>query len=369
MVWLPVTKGAEVASLSKGLSLQLFGMIVHERLDASTIDLDAAKLIARHGLTGPAARLLANDLPASVPEQFLIDKRRQQVLRLMKVAASARRLHAILSKANLPHLFIKGPMLAAQAYGDWTVRQTSDLDLLIDPDDTSRLHMILSDAGISRHDSNPAAPSRFMRWCNCEVGYRGLDVPLDAHWRLDATPSLCDLPFTDLCERAETVNVAGVDFRTFGRIDAWVFTAIHGTRSGWFSWKWLLDASRQYLNLSTTEREQARNLARSAGASVALELTEALVFLAGVSDENACISPRLLRRAKKIVEETSAPGNVSITLGSALTRRLDSMLSAPNPLAGLSSLSRALGRVASNPAGYKAHLGNSLGKGTNSRHP
>ncbi len=353
-----------MASQSRGLSVQTFARIVQEKLDTSALDLDAARLINRHGLTGAAARLVPADRPASVPEQFLVERRRQQVMRLMKVAASARRLRAILTKADLPHLFIKGPMLAAQAYGDWTVRHSSDLDLLIDPDDTARLHNILCDAGLSRYDCDPAAPSRYMRWCHCEVGYRGLDVPLDAHWRLDATPGLCALPFMDLCQRAETVNVAGVDFRTFGKIDAWVFTAIHGTRSGWFSWKWLLDASRQYMNLSATEREQARDVARSAGASRALELTEALVLLSGVPLENVSISPRLMRHAKMIIEETSTPGNVSLTLRSALERRLDSMLSAPNPLVGLSSLSRALGRVISNPTRYQAHVTNSLGQRT-----
>jgi hypothetical protein len=316
------------------------------------IDQDAAQLIIRHNLTGAVARLIPANRTPTEPEKLILAVRRRQVMQVMQVVAAAKKVNAILEATRLPHLFIKGPMLAVQAYGDWGSRSSCDLDLLVDPTDIDRIHDVLLAAGLSRSDGNPSAPNGIMQWCHCEVGYKGLPVPLDVHWRLDATPGLCDLPFSDVLVRSETVDLGGTQIPTFGKLDAWIFTAIHGTRSGWFVWKWFMDAYVQMVALSPAEQSEARAIARKAGARKAVELTEALVRECMTESSEAPAGDWATRKAALIIENTRTGQGPVSSIKDGLMRRSESMLSAQNPGVGIDSMLRAFGRTFLNPDRY-----------------
>lgn len=342
-----------------GLPLETFSRIALGTLDTAGLDHQTSRYVMRHGLTGPVMQLIPRDRRPTEAEKALLDSRLGQACQAIKVASAARRLSGILSEAGLPHLFVKGPALSAQIYGDWSIRWSSDLDLLIDPSDIDRLHEVLVAAGLERWDGKTRSPSRFLRWCKCAVTYKGLEVTLDAHWRFDANPGLCSFSFHDLYERSEEVIVADHRIRTLGRLDSWIFTAFHGFRSGWFSWKWLLDAAKQYASLDEEMRSSARTRARANNAERAVALAEELAREVLFFQPDSVIGDGR-HHAMKIISETSSATGLELSLRGVISRQADYMSSAPNAMIAIGSITRAIGRLVYKPSDYVDHVINTL---------
>jgi hypothetical protein len=331
-------------------------------LDTGALTEAAATTLLRHGVAGPAARLIPTGRPATPAEQLLLAGRKRQLMQTMAVVGGTKRVNAILTAAEIPHLFIKGPALALQTTGAWRDRRSCDVDLLVAPEDCGRVHASLLATGLSRYDKVETAPSALMIWAHCEVGYAGLATPLDVHWRLDATAGLCDLPFSDLQARREMVMLEGSAVPTFGKVDAWIFTAIHGTRSEWFGWKWLLDAYIQFAALTPEQRQDARHRAKHAGCLKAILLTEALVLACGLADSTSPALPAwATRQAQEILLETREGKLATFSVGQAMRRKVDAVAMAPSAMVAASGFARAVGRTLATPAKYRRHVLTSLG--------
>jgi hypothetical protein len=323
----------------------LIRQIVARNLDTAALSLPQARSIVLHGLAGAVAALIPNCRAQSEAETLLATMMKRQMMELMKIIGAANRTRDILSAAGLPVLFLKGPMQAVQMTGDWRWRPSCDLDLLIAQDDCAAVHDALGAAGLHRHSRRSGPPSRFARWCLCETSYGGLSANLDLHWRLDATPGVCKLPFAQLVIRADMVDVGGSSFATLGKVDAFVFTSIHGTRSFWNRWKMVLDAHLQLEGLTRAEWEQARELSRAAGCAKAFQLCEAIAIASGAQSPGDSPSEEILLHAKEILDANRAPGHVRHSVQSKQSRRLRAAATAPDLPTKVDSLARAFGRL------------------------
>ena len=99
-------------------------------------------LLAReHGLVGQLAACL-NDLDApAIPseiKQALLERRREQNFLTLRLTAELFRLLELFNRKDISALVIKGPVLAAQAYDDPSLRSYGDLDLLVRQRDIRR---------------------------------------------------------------------------------------------------------------------------------------------------------------------------------------------------------------------------------------
>jgi hypothetical protein len=280
---------------------------------------------------------------------------------MMQVLAALRRASATLEAAGVRHLVIKGPALAVQTTGHWKGRPATDIDLLIAPDDSGRAHRALTGDGFTRRDGRATAPSAVYRWCQCELVYTGpTTVPLDLHWRMDAAAGLCNLPFDLLWNRSCPVEIAGAQVQTLDPIDALLFTALHGNKSGWNRWGMILDAHRQWGVLSATQRETARARADAAGCARPLDLMLALV----VETSDPSSPPRPIpetvdpwrSRARGLLARTAEAKAPSQSIPSAIGRLLDGLRMGPGPLAAADGLLRGALRPIIQPAAYHAHL-------------
>ena len=101
---------------------------------AAVRDWDALiDLAVHHGVIGLAARTLANldgALPSGAARRFE-EQRRSLQRRGLAAAAETVRLLRVLGDAGVEALPLKGPSLAAQAYGDTGARDYGDIDLLV----------------------------------------------------------------------------------------------------------------------------------------------------------------------------------------------------------------------------------------------
>jgi len=91
-------------------------------------------LAEEHGVPGQLAACLNDSNAPAVPaeiKQTLVENRRAQNFLTLRLTAELFRLLQLFSAQGISALAIKGPVLAAQAYGDSSVRSYGDLDLLV----------------------------------------------------------------------------------------------------------------------------------------------------------------------------------------------------------------------------------------------
>ena len=108
-------------------------------------------LLAReHGVVGQLAACLnkldAPVIPSEI-KQALLERQREQNFLTLRLTGELFRLLKLLSRNEISALAIKGPVLAAQAYADPSMRSYGDLDLLVKQRDIYRATELLIASG------------------------------------------------------------------------------------------------------------------------------------------------------------------------------------------------------------------------------
>jgi len=100
----------------------------------TAVDWSRLLLLAReHGVVGPLVGCL-NDRDAAIPSEIkraLLERQREQNFLTLRLTGELFGLLELFSRNEISVLVIKGPVLAAQAYGDPSLRSYGDLDLLV----------------------------------------------------------------------------------------------------------------------------------------------------------------------------------------------------------------------------------------------
>jgi hypothetical protein len=170
------------------------------------------------------------------------------------------RVDDVLADAGVPHLFFKGPALAALTTGDAAGRGPGDLDVLVPPALAGRAHAALGTAGWLPRPGAPEPGTWAWRWLDRIYGAQALAggaVGLDLHWRLDAT--LDGLPdFAALWERRAVVDLGGRRVPTLAARDALAHSCLHAAKDEWRWVRSLVDVHRLARSADLVERPPAR---------------------------------------------------------------------------------------------------------------
>jgi hypothetical protein len=140
--------------------------------------------------------------PAAV--RALEQRFRANAIHNLQAVAEIRSIVGLLAAAGVPALALKGPALAVSAYGDLTLREFSDVDMLVPRAALEAALAALAGAGYRITDP-PAA-----RWLpgTMEVALMrdSGGLMIDLHWRL--MPNYFgSLPEESLCAEARSVEI------------------------------------------------------------------------------------------------------------------------------------------------------------------
>ena len=135
---------------------------------------------------------------------------------------------------------LKGPVLASTLYGTAALRSSSDLDLLVQPEDLFRARQLLKDKGYHLESvlSWPT-DSAYFRRRDSEISfsrrtaYQTDTLWIDLHWRL--LPWYFPRSFDDreLWQNLRRVPVAGAFASTLQAENQLLFLCAHGTKHLW----------------------------------------------------------------------------------------------------------------------------------------
>ena len=196
-----------------------------------------ARIASWHGVLPLVVNRLGAEPGSAVARDALTRLRAEYFGRALRSASLARellRLYRLIDSAGIAMLALKGPVLAVQAYGDVTMRQFTDLDVLIRRADLPRVVEILSRDGYRPrrfiHDARDQGLFDSSEEEFTKPGALGL---IDVHWLL-SSPFFPYAPDADSCfAHAVQVDLEGTGVPTLAPRELLLFLCVHAAKHGW----------------------------------------------------------------------------------------------------------------------------------------
>ncbi len=148
---------------------------------------------------------------------------------------------------GIPSVPFKGPVLAVFAYGNLSLRQFVDLDILIHKQDAKRVRQLLISQGyqllVEQLTNATDAEETLYLQSACEYNFLRKDgkVAVEPHWGFTQRKLCISLNPEDLWQRLEEITLTGRTVRTFSAEDSLLIACINGTKDHWNSLKTICD--------------------------------------------------------------------------------------------------------------------------------
>ncbi|UAL46922.1 nucleotidyltransferase family protein [Sutcliffiella horikoshii] len=183
----------------------------------------------------------------SVPDyvlRYLKAMYQQNTFQMMHLTAEMNHLNQQFLTKDIRTIFLKGPVLAQELYGDISLRTSCDLDVLIPLENLGDAEALLIQLGYEKDDYIETILGDWT-WRHHHVTYfhREKGVKCELHWRLNPGPSF-EPGFDDLWNRKKKSSLLNETVYMLGKEDLFFFLATHGARHGWSRLRWLVDIQR-----------------------------------------------------------------------------------------------------------------------------
>ena len=145
---------------------------------------------------------------------------------------------------DIPVIPYKGPVLAASAHGDITLREFHDLDFLVQQDHLLRARDLLLSRGYQlsvKSDEGDVVSQNSQYEVGLVLAHAGIHVELK--WDIINRYFSVPMDMTALWTRLKPVFIDGREIYTFSPEDTLLILCIHGTKHLWTSLMWVTDVS------------------------------------------------------------------------------------------------------------------------------
>ena len=137
----------------------------------------------------------------------------------------------------------KGPVLAVQAYGDLTLREFEDLDLVLRQRDMLRANELMTSLGYHPKYAWTLSPDAAASLVPGEYNYRNEHRPMIIDLHTESTLRHFPVPpdIDALAQRLTRVSLSGHEIETFAPEDGLPLLCIHGSKDFWERISWIAD--------------------------------------------------------------------------------------------------------------------------------
>ena len=226
------------------------------------------RLAEDHGVAGHVAAYLGDLEESLVPpeiRQAFIDRQRAQIFLTLRLTVELFRILDRFTSQGIASLVVKGPVLAAQAYGDPAMRSYGDLDLLVRQRDIRRATEIMSDAGFE-----PAVPLSAIDSGKIPGQYlfSKADSKIIVELHNDCTLRYFPrrLPIEEFFARQIRVRLDAHEAPALSVEDELVLICIHGAKHFWERLMWIADVAGLVSRQTGIDWERVADSARVVGA-------------------------------------------------------------------------------------------------------
>jgi hypothetical protein len=206
---------------------------------ASLLDADPDALIPlawQHGMLPYLSRRVAAASGAAAHPSFapLRAAFLENGVRALNLAGELASVAGILEAAGVASLAYKGPALAIQAYGDPSLRDFGDLDLVVRKDDLAAAEAALVQAGFRVLSARGSGRAGLLRMGH-HLQYRRNGVLVEVHWRFGKALFGFAEELSGLWDRAEALDIRGRRVQALSVPDHLLALAIHSSKAMWSS--------------------------------------------------------------------------------------------------------------------------------------
>ena len=309
-------------------------------LSQTKIDWDALLRLAQKHRLIPLLYRRLQQIPSVVPAQILDRLQNHFYLSAVRnhlLSEELCRVLKLFAEHAIPVVPYKGPALAASLYGDISLRQFSDLDLLIRRRHVSAASALLAARGYRQQHQLTRAQEAAFLGSECEhlFSRAGDQLYIDLHWQFAPAYFSLKLDAESLWPRLEESSFEGQPALAFSPEDLLLILAVHAAKECWERLVWLCDLSRLICAHTHLNWQHVIEHSKSAGARrillLSLKLTSDLLETKLPDEiERAIAADRAAQSLaaqikRELFDEAVRPAGVSRYLlpGQALERRRD----------------------------------------------
>jgi len=215
-------------------------------LAGASIDWARVVRLAEHHGVGPILYRRLQGIPEAVP-QAIRDELRQRyennARRNLVFVAELFRVLDCFEAHGIEAIPYKGPVLAEAVYGDLALREFSDLDVLVRPQDVPRAKQALKTLQYAPNLDLSAAEERAYLRSGYELTFDGPlgKNLLEIQWAIVPRFFAVDFSVEDFFERATLVDLGGREVKTLSLEDLLLTLCVHAAKHAWTRLCWLRD--------------------------------------------------------------------------------------------------------------------------------
>ena len=149
----------------------------------------------------------------------------------------------LLEENNIDALAFKGPTLSQMAYGDITLRQYSDLDILVDKKNIATIEILLKKEKYERSIALTPQLEKFgLRFLH-DLGlyHPQKSILIEIHWSLLDDDFPIQINLEKFCKERQEVKLNGHSIPTFSNENLFLYLCIHGSKHLWERVEWVKD--------------------------------------------------------------------------------------------------------------------------------
>ncbi|MFN2407649.1 MAG: nucleotidyltransferase family protein [Pyrinomonadaceae bacterium] len=150
-------------------------------------------------------------------------------------------VHQLLDQNAVPAAIFKGSVLSQIAYGDISLRQAGDIDVLISPKHFDRARKLLESLGYQMTPPLTDAQLASHLKSHCEIQFVRDDwlTVVDLHWALAPKSFVFKLDADEVLSRLQTVTIGGAEIKTLSTEDSILYQSMHGAKHLWRRIEWI----------------------------------------------------------------------------------------------------------------------------------
>ncbi|MEN8304384.1 MAG: nucleotidyltransferase family protein [Campylobacterota bacterium] len=222
---------------------------IHSTLDSEHLTSNALISLAnQHGILPLVYKTIKNlpHIAHHTHEDFLTDLKsayRQISQQNMLMSAELIRVMKLFEENNIEALAFKGPALSQMAYGDITLRQYNDLDVLIKQEDRDKISKILESQGYEQvlmltsvQEKNWYKHVKDMSLFHLQKG-----IHIELHWLLLDNDYPIQVDLSSIWEYPQSVVINRQKVQTFPNESLLLYLCIHGSKHLWERIEWIKD--------------------------------------------------------------------------------------------------------------------------------
>jgi putative nucleotidyltransferase-like protein len=145
------------------------------------------------------------------------------------------------SKNAIRFAAFKGPSLAYTVYGDLSLRECTDIDVIVEQKQVAAAEAVLSSIGYRAVQSSSFRAAFLSYTRQCSLVREEPRVHIDLHWDFTASYATFPLSPTEIWSGLEDVDIGGRSIPTLNQTDLALFLAGHGNKERWRCLKWIAD--------------------------------------------------------------------------------------------------------------------------------